>query len=89
VMPAVIGHAIDDGIAARDVDGLLRWTLTLLGIGLVQAFAGIMRHRFAVTNWLTAAYRTVQLVARQASRSRWPGWCSRTRTRWCSTRRPR
>ena len=27
-----------------------------------------MRHRFAVTNWLTAAYRTVQLVARQATR---------------------
>ena len=26
-----------------------------------------MRHRFAVTNWLTAAYRTVQLVARQAT----------------------
>ena len=67
VMPAVIGHAIDDGIAARDVDRLLRWTLTMLGIGLVQAFAGIMRHRFAVTNWLTAAYRTVQLVARQAT----------------------
>ena len=67
VMPAVIGHAIDDGIAAKDVHGLLRWTLALLGIGLVQAFAGIMRHRFAVTNWLTAAYRTVQLVARQAT----------------------
>ena len=27
---------------------------------------GIMRHRFAVTNWLTAAYRTVQLIGRQA-----------------------
>ena len=67
VMPAVIGHAIDDGIAARDVDGLLKWTAVMLGIGLVQAFAGIMRHRFAVTNWLTAAYRTVQLVARQAT----------------------
>ena len=39
----------------------------MLGIGLVQAVAGIMRHRFAVTNWLTAAYRTVQLVARQAT----------------------
>ena len=25
-----------------------------------------MRHRFAVTNWLTTAYRTVQLVGRQA-----------------------
>ena len=37
----------------------------MLAIGLVQAGSGIMRHRFAVTNWLTAAYRTVQLVARQ------------------------
>ena len=37
----------------------------LLGIGLVVALSGIMRHRFAVTNWLTAAYRTVQLVGRQ------------------------
>ena len=26
---------------------------------------------------------------RRPSRSRWPGWCSPTRTRWCSTRRPR
>ncbi len=67
VMPAVIGLAIDEGIAARDTDALLRWSLTLLGIGLVQAAAGTMRHRFSVTNWLTAAYRTVQLVARQAT----------------------
>jgi ABC-type multidrug transport system fused ATPase/permease subunit len=35
-------------------------------IGVLQAAAGIMRHRFAVTNWLTAAYRTVQLVSRHA-----------------------
>ena len=40
----------------------------MLGIGVVQAAAGIMRHRFAVTNWLTAAYRVVQLVTRQATR---------------------
>ena len=33
-----------------------------------QAVSGIMRHRFAVTNWLGAAYRTVQLTARQATR---------------------
>ena len=26
---------------------------------------------------------------RRRSRSRWPGWCSPTRTRWCSTRPPR
>ena len=67
VIPAVIGHAIDDGIAARDVHDLVRWTVLMLGVGLVQAFAGIMRHRFSVTNWLTAAYRTVQLVARHAT----------------------
>ena len=67
LMPAVIGHAIDDGVAARDTSGLLTWTAVMLGIGLLQAAAGIMRHRFAVTNWLTAAYRTVQLVARHAT----------------------
>lgn len=65
VMPAVIGRAIDQGVADRDGDALLRYAGLLLLIGLVQAATGIMRHRFAVTNWLMAAYRTVQLVARQ------------------------
>lgn len=68
VMPAVIGRAIDLGIAAKDTDELLKWALVLFGIGLVQAASGIMRHRFAVTNWLLAAYRTVQLVGRQTTR---------------------
>ena len=67
VMPALIGRAIDDGIAARDTRSLAVWTGAMLGVGLVQAAAGIMRHRFAVTNWLTAAYRVVQLVTRQAT----------------------
>jgi ABC-type multidrug transport system fused ATPase/permease subunit len=67
LMPAIIGLAIDQGIADRDTSALVTWTLTMLGIGIVQAAAGIMRHRFAVTNWLTAAYRTVQLVTRQAT----------------------
>lgn len=68
VMPAVIGRAIDDGVAAKDNGRLLEWTAVLLGLGLLQAAAGIMRHRFAVTNWLIAAYRVVQLVTRQAVR---------------------
>ncbi|WP_395659294.1 ABC transporter ATP-binding protein [Nocardioides sp.] len=68
VMPAVIGKAIDAGVAAKDTSALLTWSMVLLGIGLVQAASGIMRHRFAVTNWLIAAYRTVQLVARQTVR---------------------
>lgn len=68
VMPAVIGRAIDEGVAAKDSTRLLEWALVLFGIGVVQAVAGIMRHRFAVTNWLISAYRVVQLVARQAVR---------------------
>lgn len=68
VLPAVIGHAIDDGIAAKDGTRLVAWAAILFGIGLLQAGAGIMRHRFAVTNWLIAAYRIVQLVTRQAVR---------------------
>jgi len=67
VMPAVIGIAIDRGVAAHDFEQLMVWAGVMLFIGLVQAASGIMRHRFAVTNWLTAAYRTVQLVGRQAT----------------------
>jgi ABC-type multidrug transport system fused ATPase/permease subunit len=66
VMPAVIGRAIDHGVAAQDGSALLQYAGLMLAIGLLQAVSGIMRHRFAVTNWLTAAYRTVQLVGRQA-----------------------
>src|SRR3954466_8181571 len=68
VIPAVIGHAIDDGVAAKDRQQLVEWAAVLLGIGLLQAAAGIMRHRFAVTNWLIAPSRVAQLVTRQATR---------------------
>jgi ABC-type multidrug transport system fused ATPase/permease subunit len=68
VMPAVIGRAIDLGIADKDRGELYRWAAILFAIGLVQALSGIIRHRFAVTNWLIAAYRTVQLVTRQTVR---------------------
>ncbi|HET7327248.1 MAG TPA: ABC transporter ATP-binding protein [Nocardioidaceae bacterium] len=67
VMPAVIGRAIDTGVAARDTGALLYWTGVLALIGLVQAAAGVFRHRFAVANWLMAAYRTVQLIGRKAT----------------------
>ncbi|WP_229073910.1 ABC transporter ATP-binding protein [Actinoplanes sp. DH11] len=65
--PAVVGRAVD---AAADRDGraLAGWTLLLLGVGTMQAGTGIMRHRFAVTNWLGAAFRTVQVVVRHANR---------------------
>jgi len=66
-IPAVLGKAIDEGVAAKDWDKLLQWTALLCAIGLLQALAGIMRHRFAVTNWLMAAYRTVQVITRKSA----------------------
>ena len=66
-IPAILGKAIDEGISARDGERLLQWTAALFVVGVVQALAGIMRHRFAVTNWLTAAYRTVQVVTRKSA----------------------
>ena len=66
VMPFVIGRAIDRGVADQDGAALLRYAGLMLAVGLAQAVTGIVRHRFAVTNWLITAYRTVQVVARQA-----------------------
>ena len=68
LVPAVVGRAIDAGLTGRDGRQLLIWSLVLLGVGLVQAGAGVIRHRFAVFNWLAAAFRTVQVAVRQANR---------------------
>jgi ABC-type multidrug transport system fused ATPase/permease subunit len=68
LMPAVIGKAVDAGLADRDRAALVTWGIVLLGLGLVQAASGIIRHRFAVFNWLAAAYRTIQLTIAQANR---------------------
>jgi ABC-type multidrug transport system fused ATPase/permease subunit len=68
VVPALVGRAIDLGVAGGDTAGLLRWSALILAAGLVSAIAGILRHRVAVVNWLTATYRVQQLLVRQAVR---------------------
>jgi ABC-type multidrug transport system fused ATPase/permease subunit len=65
LVPLVLGRAVDEGVAGQDGDALLRWALVLLGIGVLQAAAGVTRHRFAVANFLTAFFRTTQWVSRQ------------------------
>src|SRR5215475_935520 len=66
LMPAAIGRAIDDGIAARNVHQLELWAGVLLALGLTQAVTGILRHRVVVYNFLAGAYRTVQVTVRHA-----------------------
>jgi ABC-type multidrug transport system fused ATPase/permease subunit len=68
VMPAIIGLAIDQGVAAQNMQRLWWWATVLFAVGVIQAAAGIARHRFAVANWLIGAYRTVQIVTRHAVR---------------------
>jgi ABC-type multidrug transport system fused ATPase/permease subunit len=67
LMPAAVGRGVD-ALVDTDLARLARWSLILLALGLIQAAAGVMRHRFAATNYLAAAYRTVQVTARQAAR---------------------
>ena len=68
LVPAVVGRAIDAGLIDRDGRALLMWSLVLAGVGVLQAAAGIGRHRFAVVNFLGAGFRTVQFAVRQANR---------------------
>jgi len=66
-MPAALGAAVE-AMVRRDRAALIGWSSALLAIGILQAAAGVMRHRRAVTNFLVAAVRVQQLVARQAAR---------------------
>jgi ABC-type multidrug transport system fused ATPase/permease subunit len=68
LMPYTIGRAVQDGIVGDDGSALATWALLLLGLGIVQGAAGVMRHRYAVQNWLQASYLLVQVVGRHAAR---------------------
>jgi ABC-type multidrug transport system fused ATPase/permease subunit len=62
LFPAAMSRAIDQGIVEGQADQLLIWCGVLVGLGVVSALAGAWRHWFAVTNWLRAAFRSIQLV---------------------------
>ncbi len=69
LMPFAIGRAIEEGIVDDDSRALVQWSGILLALGAVQAAAGVMRHRAAVSNWLQASFRFAQLVGHHAARS--------------------
>jgi len=68
LMPAMIGRAIDRGLLQRSTSGLVTWAGVVLGLALFTALAGGMRHRSALTNWLAAAYITIQVTSRHSVR---------------------
>jgi ABC-type multidrug transport system fused ATPase/permease subunit len=67
LMPAVIGGAID-ALVGRKTSSFSLDCVIVLGLGLLTAVSGVLRHRCVVGNFLDASYRTVQLVTEQVSR---------------------
>ncbi len=65
LLPGVLGRGIQ-AIADENRTELQMAVITALAIGLLQATAGILRHRRAVGSWISAATRLQQLVARKA-----------------------
>lgn len=67
LLPAVIGTSID-ALIRRDTPAFGRDCAIVLGLGLLTAASGVLRHRCVVGNFLDSAYRTVQLITRQVTR---------------------
>ncbi|WP_026877404.1 ABC transporter ATP-binding protein [Jiangella gansuensis] len=68
LMPWAIGHGID-GIIADDTSSTARWAALVAALGVIQALAGVARHRASVANWLYAAFRVIQLVTQHTART--------------------
>ncbi|MEU1117916.1 MULTISPECIES: ABC transporter ATP-binding protein [unclassified Streptomyces] len=64
----VLSHAIDDGLRPGDRSALLSWSAVLFGIGVVNAWLAIMRHRTMTRVRLDAYFRTVRVVIDHATR---------------------
>jgi ABC-type multidrug transport system fused ATPase/permease subunit len=65
-VPVGLGRGIT-AISDGDMQGVALWSAVVLALGIVSAVSGILRHQMAVANWIGAASRIQQLVARQAA----------------------
>lgn len=64
--PYALGRAIDDGVEPGGTIPWL-WCMVLLGIALLQAASGILRHRMAVFNWLASSLGIARLVGHHSA----------------------
>ncbi|MHA7272206.1 ABC transporter ATP-binding protein [Arthrobacter sp. TMT4-20] len=69
VMPYVLGRAIDEGVVAGDFDRLLLWVGVLILLTVVQAVAGTLEHRTAISGWLQAAFHSIRLIGYKITRT--------------------
>lgn len=66
--PYVLSRAIDEGLRAGDRSALVGWCAALFGIGVLNAWLAIMRHRTMTRIRLDAYFRTVRVVVDHATR---------------------
>lgn len=66
MIPLALGGALG-AMVRRDKPAIVEWSLVVLALGLLQAVAGILRHRRAVANFLICATRIQQLIVRRAT----------------------
>lgn len=67
LLPAALSRAVDEGLIAGDKGSLWAWSGAVIGLALVVAGSGAIRHWFAVQNWLRSSFRAVQLVGWKAA----------------------
>ena len=67
LLPAALSRAVDEGLIAGDQGSLWAWSGAVIGLALVVAVSGAIRHWFAVQNWLRSSFRAVQLVGWKAA----------------------
>jgi ABC-type multidrug transport system fused ATPase/permease subunit len=66
--PYLLSRAIDDGLEAGNRPALAGWVAALLGVGVVNAWLAIMRHRTMTRVRMDAAFRTARVVTGHATR---------------------
>ncbi|MFE7790714.1 ABC transporter transmembrane domain-containing protein [Streptomyces sp. NPDC057460] len=66
--PYLLSRAIDDGLQPGGRSALVGWVAALVGVGVLNAWLAIMRHRTMTRVRLDGAFRTVRVVVAQATR---------------------
>lgn len=66
--PYLLSRAIDGGLQPGGRSALVGWVAALVGVGVLNAWLAIMRHRTMTRVRLDGAFRTVRVVVAQATR---------------------
>lgn len=68
VPPWVLSRAVDNGLIAGDTAALVRWSVVLVVVGVLNAVLAISRHRTMTKIRMDASFRTVRTVVRHTAR---------------------